>query len=164
MQLVETAVLGASHEDATLRGADDGGHFDVCRDGHVGGIHADLLAAGLGERGSGEADEEDGDGGAQDHDGGYLVDEHVGLWLDDGDMGDDVWLVDKGADVLAVGGEALRWRGGTDGPVDVVPEEELVVDGYPHALYRGEEAHVGRDARGWRGVSGGERGKRDALL
>ena len=79
-------------------------------------------------------------------------------------MGDDVWLVDKGADVLAVGGEALRWRGGRDGPVYVVPEEELVVDGYPHALYLGEEAHVGRDAGGWGGVSGAERGGSDALL
>ena len=62
------------------------------------------------------------------------------------------------------GGETLRWRGGRDGPVHVVPKEELVVDGYPHALYVGEEAHVGGDAGGWGGMSGGERGGRDALL
>lgn len=63
-------------------------------------------------------------------------------------MGDDVGLVYKGADVLAVGGEAGRRRGGGDRPMDVVPEEELVVDGYPDALNLGDEAHVGRDGGG----------------
>ena len=49
------------------------------------------------------------------------------------------------------GGEGLQGREGRDGPVYVVPEEELVVDGYPDALYLWEEAHVGRDAGGWGG-------------
>jgi hypothetical protein len=36
-----------------------------------------------------------------------------------------------------------------DGPVRVIPEEELVVDGDPDAVDVWEEAHVGRDIGDW---------------
>ena len=43
------------------------------------------------------------------------------------------------------GCEWTEGRGKRNGPVHVVPEKELVVDGYPYAVYLWEEAHVGRD-------------------
>lgn len=46
------------------------------------------------------------------------------------------------------GGKEGEGKEGGDGPVYVVPEKELVVDGDPHALYLGDEAHVGGDAGG----------------
>lgn len=63
-------------------------------------------------------------------------------------MGDDVWLIYKGGDILTVGGEEGEGRDGRDGPMYVVPEKELVVDGDPYALYLGDETHVGGDAGG----------------
>lgn len=46
-------------------------------------------------------------------------------------------------------GEGVQRREGRDGPVNVVPEKELVVDGYPYAVYLREEAHVRGDVGGW---------------
>jgi hypothetical protein len=104
MELVETAVLGACHEDAAVGCCNDGGHFDV------GGIHLDLCAVCLEDGGGREADEEDGEGSAEDHEGGNVIDEDIWFWTDNCDVGDDVWLVDKCADVLAVGCEWVRGK------------------------------------------------------
>ena len=46
------------------------------------------------------------------------------------------------------GCEEKKEREGKDGPMYVVPEKELVVDGDPHALYLWDDAHVGGDAGG----------------
>lgn len=111
MQLIQVAILRATHEDSSIPGPNNRGHFDVGRDGQVGGVEFDFFVdavVGSSNGGGRDANKKYRYWGTYDQEGRYFVNKYTGFRFDDGNMGYDVRLIHKGADFLPV--QHYMWK------------------------------------------------------
>jgi len=157
VELVQVAILLTTHKNSAVLRANDGCHLDIRRDREVCCVKFDRFPrlvvhpSLLNDRG---ANQEDGYGSTYDEHRGDVVDENAFLRWHKRDMGNDVGLVEEGRYFLSVSVStswAASLRAQKNIPVNIVPQKEFVVDGYPDSLDLNQKTHVGCHTRAYRG-------------